>query len=223
MNSKTERVELRISTKMLDSIDGWINNQSQNYSRSEAIRELCKAGLEREISTGDKLILKILSDIARSTGTESYAIDHEIVMKAIDQGHYWALPWKCDSINQKPTTRETLSEVCDILDMYNMIEISFQQFSPSDKEEVKKSVDGPITKFPGFDGNHENDHYSIACFLINDLHKYSNFKDRELNSHFDFLQKYKSMVTYFNAIKNSLHDNERRIMTKEQMIELLKI
>ena len=61
-------------------------------------------------------------------------------------------------------------------------------------------------QFPGFDGNNEAEHLGIARFLINDLDRFSRFREghRDLNSHHPTLESYGRMLRVFEPIRQTL-------------------
>lgn len=57
----------------------------------------------------------------------------------------------------QPVDHSIVSEVVDILDMYDMLELSYGELDASASASV--GIDEHLVRFPGFDGNNETSHY----------------------------------------------------------------
>src|SRR5690349_6761821 len=90
----------------------------------------------------EKMILWMLADIGEASGQEK--ADYKFIKEALISGNYWALEMQFTGIFAEATPEEVVREVMDILDMWLFIE----------------DAGGP--KFPGFDGNRESSHVSVA-------------------------------------------------------------
>lgn len=55
----------------------------------------------------------------------------------------------------QPVDHSIVSEVVDILDMYDMLELSYGELDAS----ASVGIDEHLVRFPGFDGNNETSHY----------------------------------------------------------------
>ena len=105
--------------------------------------------------------------------------------------------------------------------MWTFLERGYARLSKKDKDRVtveaethRKSV-----VFPGFDGNHEGEHLGIAGFLIDEMWRFSEFKGRDLNSHWPMLENYRRMVKLFEPMRNDLVGQE---LDASRIIEILK-
>jgi uncharacterized protein YfbU (UPF0304 family) len=78
---------------------------------------------------------------------------------------------------------------------------------------------GEEVVFPGFDGNNETEHLSIAKFMIDKLNRFPMFKDRGLNSHFPMLEIYRNMLEGFEPMRRELIGRE---LSSPQIIALLR-
>jgi len=104
------------------------------------------------------------------------------------------------AIPRNAVTKEVSDEVYAILYMYDRAEISYNNLS----EEEKEQIDVNDITCRGFDGNEEYDHYAIYTFIIENLKQYSNmFKSSDLNSHFQTLGRYREQLKRFNKEKIS--------------------
>jgi uncharacterized protein YfbU (UPF0304 family) len=170
------------------------------------------------LRNGEKLILMMLTEIYQHLGIKG-EIDPEFVRETIFEGHTWGLEWKYPGIfEQKEVNYDIVKEVVNILEMWSTIEYSYSELSQGDKELIKTNAApfGEHVRFRGFDGNNECDYMSTASFLINNLDRFQEFKDRNLNSHSLSLDVYRRMYPVYNQIKNS------SCLTALQIVDVLK-
>lgn len=227
MQPKTERFEMRLDQGTLDKVDTWRAHQDDLPSRAEAVRRLVDAGLSRtsesplKFSDGEKLSVLMLCEIYKHLKIKS-EIDPAFVEAVVHGGHYWGLRWEYSGIfHGHEDNKRVVTEVVDVVDMWFFIESGYSKLSKKDKDRVEKEA-GPFGKhvvFPGFDGNNESEHLSIAGFLIKDLKRFSTFKGRDLNSHMPLIPAYRRMLMVFESMRRNLMGNE---LGASQIIELLK-
>lgn len=173
-----------------------------------------------QLSNGEKLILAMLSDIHEHLKVEG-DIDPKVVKAAIWGNKTWGLAWEFSWLfpegNQTP---ESVKEVVDILEMWSIIESYYDRLSPEEQEVVKKSAYPYEVRFPGFDGNDETEgeYMGIAIFLVDDLHRFSNFKGRDFNSHCELLDRYRRMLVAFQPMRHQVPDTP---LSAEQLASLL--
>lgn len=211
----TERFEMRIDSELLDRLDHWRNSEDDEPSRAEAVRRLLEAGLAHDkrgpgpaLSDGEKLIAVMLSDLIKKLGVE-VDTDVDLVQKVIYGGHYWALGWEMPGIFHGHADKQArVGFVVDVLEMWSFLEEAFEELSDEDKAWLAKEADplGKHVTFTGFDGNNEGEHMSIARFLVDDLQRFSRFREghRDLNSHHPTLETYGRMVRAFEPIRKTL-------------------
>lgn len=226
----TERFEMRIDSELLDRLDNWRGQEEDTPSRAEAIRRLIEAGLAHDnkgkpvyLSDGEKLITTMLADVIKGLNIETET-NIDLVKNVISGGHYWALGWEMPGLfHSHLDKRSRVSFVVDILDMWEFLEEAFEKLSDSDKARLAELADpwGKNVQFPGFDGNNEAEHLSIARFLITDLSRFSRFHDRkyDLNSHHPTLEKYGKMYRAFEPIRAKLIFG--KAMSVDQLAEVL--
>lgn len=227
MQAKTERFEMRLEPGALDRVDAWRSQQPDLPSRAEAMRRLMESGLgasERQplwFSDGEKLIMLMLSDVYKHLDIKG-AIDPGLIEVALHGGHYWGLRWKYTGIfHDHEDNESTVSEVCDVLDMWWFLERSHEKLSKKEKDRVEKEA-APLGKdvtFRGFDGNYEGEHLGIAHFLIRTLGRFSDFQGRDLNSHMPSIDGYRRMLTLFGPMRSSLGGGN--VLGPDRIIELL--
>jgi len=176
-----------------------------------------------KISDGERLILLMLSEISEKLEIDG-DIDPKFIQSAIYNEHLWGVSWKYSGIpfeNSAKDTPKEVSEVCDILDMWSIIEDSYSALSNEDKNSVKEQV-GPLgdnPKFSGFDGNNECEYMSIARFLIDDLERFESFKGRGLNSHLPSIDTHNRMLNVFRPLRTNLHS---RLLNAHEIVEILR-
>ena len=210
-----ERFEMRIDSELLDRLDVWRASEDDAPSRAEAVRRLIEAGLAHDnkgrvpqLSDGEKLIAVMLADVLKGLKVES-GVDVGLVEKVIYGGHYWALGWEMPGLFHGHVDKQNrVRFVVDVLDMWEFLEEAFERLTDADKARLAKDCEpfGKQVDFPGFDGNNEAEHLSIARFLINDLERFSRFRQghRDLNSHHPTLESYGRMVRAFEPIRRNL-------------------
>lgn len=225
--NKTERFEMRIEQNVLDSIDDWRDKQTDKPSRAEAIRRLIETGLttskqtEPQLSDGEKLIISLLCEQHKQLKISS-ELDPALLESIMYGGHYWALNWKYSNLlHSHRDSPKTRSEVVDTLDMWSFIEAGYAKLSKKDKElvAVEAKLFGNNVMFPGFDGNNEGEHYAIARFLIDDMERFTKFKNRDLDSHSPKVGAYKRMWKLFEPMRVNIGYGQE--MGASDIIQLL--
>lgn len=208
----TERFEMRLDQGALNKVDTWRARQDDLPSRAEAMRRLVEAGLsttsqsQLKFSDGEKLIMRMLCEVYKHLKIKG-EIDPAFVEAAIHGGHHWGLKWEYSGIFHGHEDNErVVSEVVEVLDMWSFIESGYGKLSKEDKDRVEKEANpfGTHVVFRGFDGNNESEHLGVARFLIEDLKRFSGFKDRDLNSHMPVIEGYRQMLRVFEPIRRNL-------------------
>lgn len=174
-----------------------------------------------KLSDGEKLILIMLSELYTALDLKGGEVDPEFVKSAIFGDHLWGLRWKYSGIPfEAEDNPPILQETIEILDMWRFIERGYQALSDADKEKLKEEANtfGDEPRFDGFDGNNEYEHLGVANFLINELGRWQEFKDRDLNSHSLSLDGYQHMLEVFQPIKEAA--GFRRLWL-QQLIDVL--
>lgn len=206
---------MRIDSDLLERLDQWRQGEDDTPSRAEAVRRLIEAGLAHDnkgraphLSDGEKLIAMMLSELIKKQGVE-VDTNVDLVQKVILGGHYWALGWEMPGIFHGHADKQSrVRFVVDVLDMWSFIEEAFEALGKGERERLAKE-EGPFGKhvqFPGFDGNNEAEHLSIARFLVEDLKRFSRFREghRDLNSHHPTLDSYGRMLGVFEPMRTTL-------------------
>lgn len=172
------------------------------------------------ITNGEKIILLMLSEIYDKLAIEG-EIEPDFIRSAIFSDNTWSIPWKYTGIPfEKNETPEIVTEVLNILDMWSMIERSYKNLSDDEKETINKNeeLSENMFVFEGFDGNNESEYMGTASFLVNELNRFVEFKDRDFNSHYPTVESYKRMLGIFEPIFKSLN---YRMLSKQQLIDIM--
>lgn len=223
----TERFELRLSTSVLARLDSWRSQQEDVPTRSEAMRRLVEAGLDEKpnrhvvLGNGERLIVLMLCQLLKHLKVDG-DIDPKFVEDVIYGGHFWAFDWEYQGIFHSHVDSEAvLSEVVDILGMWSFLESGFKELSQQDKDKVAAEAEpfGKRVVFNGFDGNNEGQYIGIAKFLINKLDRFTDFKGRDLNSHFPSVDMHRRMFAVFGPIRQNLIG---RGLTATEIIQILR-
>lgn len=174
-----------------------------------------------KITDGEKLILLMLSELYDKLGVEG-EVEPDFIRSAIFSNNTWSIPWKYVGIPfDEQETPEVVKEVLDILDMWSMIERSYENLSSEAKKFVEKEayLFGKDPKFPGFDGNNETEYMGTASFLVNDLDRFEEFKGRNFNSNCPSIDSYRRMLSVFKPILRSLNFQP---LSAQNIVDILK-
>jgi uncharacterized protein len=139
------------------------------------------------LTNPEKLILIMLCEIHEKLDIRS-DINTELLTSAIYSDNTWALSWQMKGIvgDSPQPTPPIVNVVTSILGMWSLIEQAYEKFDQPNKDKIESDTAtfGSSVKFSGFDGNNESEHLSIATFLVNDMGRFSQFRGRDLNSHY---------------------------------------
>ena len=164
-----------------------------------------------------KINTLLLCESALDTPENEKAIDPGFIRAALVDGQFWALRHKLMLIDD--VSREVASETQKILHMWTLIEYSYSELSEDDRESLPNAI-RLFGRFPGFDGNAEAGHLSVARFLIDRLGEYQAFKGRDLSMHApSFLDGYRRMLPVFHEIVMRGIANP---MSKDSLVSVLQ-
>jgi len=211
MPPKSERFELRLDEAFLARIDAWRLSEPTQPSRAEAVRLLVDKGLKTEtsdspsFSDGEKLLTFMLAEVMQAV-VKKPAIDPDFIADVMSSGDYWAISFANSGVfPEEECPRETVSEVIDILDMCDFLEISLEKLSEVERKRLKDSF--PYVGeniFVGFDGNADYNHIGVTRILVEKLGRFSRFKGRSRNSHSpSTLGRYRQMYRAFEPLRNT--------------------
>jgi uncharacterized protein YfbU (UPF0304 family) len=149
-----------------------------------------------KLSDGERLIVVMLAEVMQELKIDK-EIDPSLILTLAYGRDDWAIKHKYHGLFEEgqqtdPEVRETI----DILWMWGIVEHSLSKLTG---DEATESKSWHMNKFQGFDGNHDR-HYGIASTLINEIGDFSDFKDRDLNSHSQTtLPRYREMYQKFDG------------------------
>lgn len=172
-----------------------------------------------QLSQGEKLIIAMLGEIYDHLKIKG-EIDHKFVLESIYSGQTWSIEWQYPGLfGAEDPPKQQVTETCDVLDMWNILETSYEKLTKEDKDRVASEAEifGKNPRFRGFDGNNER-HYGIARHLVDNLGRFEYFKGRELNSHSPSIELYRRMLEVFEQGRPLLGD---RRMSANEIIEVL--
>jgi len=152
-----------------------------------------------------KLILKLLCDIHQKLNIDD-GMNSNVIAYAIETNNTWAITDHHHFDFEEPVSREKVTFVCDILDMYENINYSFKQLSAQEKESIKnlcgvKDDDKNPIPFPGFDGNNEGIYRSIISMLFK-MERYIELNGKPLNSHRRMVPTYQKMLNIYEEVND---------------------
>lgn len=174
-----------------------------------------------KITDGEKLIILMLSELYDKFGVDG-EIESDFIRSAIFSDKTWSIPWKYSGIPfENQETPEIVKEVLDILDMWSFIEYSYGELNDEGKGYVEKEAApfGKDPKFRGFDGNNETEYMGTASFIVNQLDRFEEFKERRFNSHCPLVDGYKRMLSVFEEIREDIHFES---LNAEQITRIIK-
>lgn len=156
-----------------------------------------------KFSNQQKLIVTLLTEIHAKLEIAD-GLDPEFVQRMVAGGYGWALSWKYPGVfTVSGDMPEAVKYVEDVLDMWAVLEMSFASLDLIERKMLDDATD-PFTKelsFPGFDYIDEYEYLSIAKILIDDLNRWSEFKDRIANTHMHTSDGYLRMLSIFNEVR----------------------
>ena len=173
-----------------------------------------------ELTDGEKLILIMLSDLQHAQGIKQ-SVDPELIKAAIHYDCLWGLNWEYPGIPFKSEeTPEIVTWVMDILQMWTVIEMSFTKLSDTEKLRVERDAHpfGANPRFGGFAAESEAKELKTLTFLVNHLHRFLNFKDRNFTSSIPLSGRYKRMYDIYQPMLPGLRNNH---LSTDQPIEIL--
>jgi len=161
--------------------------------------------------------LSILVAASADPALEEKWVDVAMVSRWVAEGNEWALSWKYDffETEEHPLT-QAVEETRHIFDMYRQL----QRVDVATLESV--GLNSAKVVFPGFDGNND-EHYTIASVLVNDLKRYTDIKGATANSGtLTSVGRYKRMLEKFRALNRSAVDWEIKPLTAEEVVKILE-
>jgi uncharacterized protein YfbU (UPF0304 family) len=147
-----------------------------------------------ELTDTEKLILLRLEKL-KAEGD----VDPNFVQRAIYAEQIWGLVRRYPDKFEGIKLPQKVLEVIDILRMWELIEIAYDNIPLYEKNALKNGGWSGV-RFPGFDAINESTYYGIATFLINEFEDFPRLKGRVINSRRPFLNKYREMLMVFRAI-----------------------
>jgi uncharacterized protein YfbU (UPF0304 family) len=166
-----------------------------------------------EIRPVERLILLMLCEIQDHLGIGGSEVDTKFLKSAIFGGHDWAIDWQMSGVAQvEPVEKSVVDEVTEILDLYRALEPSYDKLDPT----ARAGIEEWWVRFPGFDGNNETEHMSVARFLINEMERWDEFKSHPMNSHSPTLDRAREMVRRYESVRASI-GSSRRLLTADEI------
>lgn len=170
-----------------------------------------------KLSQGEKLILMALA--AEKDGKDE--LDLGFIRSAILSGNTWALTWELSGIPTDDVDPAIAEETADILSMWSYIEHSVRQLPAEQKEKIKKDAYPFKLEFSGFDGNNDA-HYGVASFMIKDMGRFEEFRDRPLNSHTQSsLPSYRRMLPIYKEEMHNKGFSSSSSLTADSILKIV--
>jgi len=153
-----------------------------------------------KLSDGEKVIILMLADIQEKLNVQG-EFEPEFLRSAIESDNVWGISWRYPGIPlDNSDVPPIVDEVIAILEMWDFIELSFDSLSVQDEKGYQEIVeiyrDEP--RFIGFDGNHESEYVSTARFLVEELERFTRFKDRGMDNGILTINLHRRMLREFH-------------------------
>jgi uncharacterized protein YfbU (UPF0304 family) len=161
------------------------------------------------LSKSERLILLNQYEILQKLDPErakDYAQRQEIV-----QSGYKSLYHELGELGDE-LPEDVYSETFATLDMFRDLKGSFEALSD------KAGIDPAAVKFSGFDGNDDAGHYGLARFMIEGLGRWEGFRKTDLNSHANYLPRYRRMLSRYSERAKS---PTKTVLTKQEILDII--
>jgi uncharacterized protein YfbU (UPF0304 family) len=145
------------------------------------------------------------------------SVDTKLIREAIHTGNTWAIADTHTGILASPDKTEFVEEVGHVLQMWERLELDFEELTTQEKERVLQKVRTPV-RFSGFDGNNEHEHVSVANFYIKQMERFVHFKDRDMDAHMMTLGRHRQMLGIWESI---LLEGLGRRMTADEITRVM--
>ncbi len=150
-----------------------------------------------QMTDSERLLAVMLADLMSGLGIQG-EVDAGLIKRHVINGDLWAIKMSYPGIfpTEGPSD-EIVEETIDIISMMSYIEYSVSTLTDEQQAEFAGIAKA---RFRGFDGNNDP-HYGVAETLIKDLGRFSEFKDRALNSHSQAtLASYRAMKPVYDHV-----------------------
>ena len=179
-----------------------------------------------KLSNAEKLILMMLCDVHQHLEVDpDSGINAGFVKEAILSDNAWGIDWEYSMLfhDSSEPTPPKVTEVVNYLDMWRFIELAFRRMKAPDKERLRNElgVFGEDPRFRGFDGNNESEYMSIATFLIEEMNRFQELRDHQMNSHMPMVGTYRRMWSLFEQMRRRIVHTGAEL-TADDLIVLLK-
>ncbi|MEN7460417.1 YfbU family protein [Pantoea dispersa] len=156
----------------------------------------------------EKLQLLMLCDIYKALGIKN-SFDPNLIDEAVSTDNTWAIGWQYQSLSDGSDKPAHVKLFADTVEMYEMLEYTYNQMSAQDKAHVATAIPyfNPKTSltFPGFDGNNESEYRSVGdMFKLMGL--WQNV-DLTRNSHCQKSEQYQDMLDIYLPARSSTWSN----------------
>ena len=187
-----------------------MNHDAENSStgRLELVEQL------RQTQLTQRIIMLMLCDLAKAKSDRE--TDFEFIEKALGGGHHWAIIEMYETM-QEPIPKQVVTETRKILDMWRTILYSYSQLSEQGRRNLQRTVgEKEPARFSGFDNNEGIRHLMVAEFLVEDLDRFQELKNTELESYSPgSLERHRRMLCKFEAIEPTSEP-----LSEDQLIHL---
>lgn len=169
----------------------------------------------------DKLNTLMLCDIIEylKINTE---LDAELIRYAITSGNDWILNDKYGSLlNIESITKEEVSYVVSILNMYRGLSAALNKFPNDVKDRIisdhgLKIIDRNI-QIPGFDWNHEYQYANIVEGFLK-IDRFCEQKEPIANTHSNTTTHYRAMLSEYEKLNAPMRRSE---ITEDEFINII--
>ncbi|WP_286068823.1 YfbU family protein [Stenotrophomonas sp. 57] len=157
-----------------------------------------------------RLIVLMLADIQKALKVRG-EFDPSFISKVTAYKEEFAIPFEHGLLFDDQDLPDSFKFVIDVLDMWSFIERAVKDLDEGQRQELidRVGLRGDNPQFRGFDGNNETELMAHCRLLVNDLHRFTEFKDRDFNSHSPTAELYREMYELFEPMRRQLLDRRR--------------
>jgi hypothetical protein len=177
---------------------------SYSYIRNFNLKEY-----NMNFTQAEKLQTLMLCDIYEKLGIED-GYNPQLIRSALDTDSYWAIGWAYQDLATEEGNPKEVSFVCDVLDMYSILQYTYERLTTEQKDQLAKDVKSFNPKhdivFGGFDWNNEGEYVTVTrMFKLLERFETQNI---DKNSHSPRVAMYSRMLEEFLPARKHFVHNE---------------
>ncbi|MEI9716168.1 YfbU family protein [Moellerella wisconsensis] len=169
----------------------------------------------------EKLTLLMLCEIYEHLNIQG-GINHKVVKSAVMSDNLWAIEREHNWLSEDEISEHIQKSVDDSLTAYRFLSSSLRNLPESDQAELIAKFNLKFEKkyiqFPGYDGNNEVEHLSVAS-MLRELGLYDEQLELNKNSHEENNGNYSALKLFLDGFNSS----EKLKLSKADLEEALSL